>query len=72
VAFRSVANCAIVPLQDFLGLGSEARMNTPGQPENNWAWRYRSEVLTDELRDRLCHYVAVYGRVPHNSPYFRS
>jgi len=45
-AYASVCNLAIVSLQDLLGLGSAARFNSPGQPEGNWAWRYRSEQLT--------------------------
>ncbi|MBA2447436.1 MAG: 4-alpha-glucanotransferase, partial [Chloroflexi bacterium] len=39
LAFASVAQWAIVPLQDVLGLGSQARMNVPGRPDGNWAWR---------------------------------
>jgi 4-alpha-glucanotransferase len=53
LAFSSVADTAIVPLQDVLGLGSEARMNTPGQPEGNWKWRYRAGMLTTEVEQRL-------------------
>ncbi len=49
----SVADTVIFPLQDVLGLGSEARMNLPARPSGNWCWRFRSEVLTDEVRDRL-------------------
>jgi len=45
-AYSSVCNLAIIPLQDLLGLGTEGRFNSPGQPEGNWAWRYRSEQLT--------------------------
>ena len=41
-AFASVANTAIIPLQDVLGLGSEARMNLPSSKEGNWGWRFRS------------------------------
>lgn len=46
----SVADWAIVPLQDVLGLGSEARMNTPGKAAGNSAWRYRPDALTPEMR----------------------
>jgi 4-alpha-glucanotransferase len=48
-AFTSVADLAVVPLQDLLGLGSEARMNTPGGGEGNWRWRARREHFTAEL-----------------------
>jgi 4-alpha-glucanotransferase len=51
----SVAAFAIVPIQDILGLGNEARMNFPGKPEGNWEWRLREYDLTAsiaaELRD---------------------
>ena len=43
--YTSVANLAIFPLQDFMSLGSEARMNTPGKSEGNWTWRYRPGQL---------------------------
>jgi 4-alpha-glucanotransferase len=45
-AFASPARLAVVPLQDLLGLGGEARMNVPGQQEGNWRWRYASADLT--------------------------
>jgi len=48
-AERSVAAICIVPMQDLLHLGSEGRMNTPGAPENNWAWRYASEQLHADI-----------------------
>src|SRR5690606_2210693 len=39
LALSSVANTCVFPMQDLLGLGAEARMNTPGQPAGNWTWR---------------------------------
>ena len=45
-AYASVCALAIIPLPDLLGLGSTARFNSPGKPEGNWSWRYRSEQLT--------------------------
>lgn len=65
LALGSVANCAIVPLQDILGLGNEARMNMPGTAEGNWSWRYKAEDLKPELRDRLNYLTYVYGRAPY-------
>jgi len=62
LAMASVANQAIIPLQDVLGLGSEARMNTPNQIEGSWRWRYRSEALTEELQQRLGKLTELYGR----------
>jgi len=53
LAMQSRCRLAVFPLQDVLGLGSEARMNYPSRPEGNWAWRYRKGELTDELAVRL-------------------
>jgi 4-alpha-glucanotransferase len=53
VAMRSRATLAVVPLQDVLGLGSEARMNRPGQALGNWRWRVEGDALTAELAARL-------------------
>jgi 4-alpha-glucanotransferase len=58
----SVADTAIIPLQDVLGVGAEGRMNLPGRPAGNWLWRYRKEALTDALRDRLGDMARMYGR----------
>lgn len=61
-AWSSVASMAISPVQDFLGLGSEARINTPGVAAGNWQWRLRHEVLTDELAERIAKLTRVYSR----------
>jgi len=53
VALDSRALTAIVPLQDFLGLGSAARMNTPGTVTGNWRWRFEAEALTPALANRI-------------------
>lgn len=58
----SVADLAVIPMQDALGLGSEARMNQPGKSENNWAWRMEAEALTDDLARRLRELTITYGR----------
>jgi 4-alpha-glucanotransferase len=58
----SVADTAVIPLQDLLGLGNEARMNLPNSKEGNWRWRYRDGVLTDELAKRLRRLTELYGR----------
>ncbi|HLL76034.1 MAG TPA: 4-alpha-glucanotransferase [Pyrinomonadaceae bacterium] len=63
-AFKSVAELAVVPAQDLLGLGSEARMNTPASAEGNWAWRLAEGALTDDLRDRLKDLTTLCGRLP--------
>lgn len=64
LALSSISNQAIIPLQDILGLGSHARMNSPGKADGNWGWRYRSDMLTGELRDRLRELTRLYGRAP--------
>lgn len=58
----SVANTAIVPLQDLLGLGTEARMNLPNTTAGNWAWRFKPNALTKEIATRLRKLTEVYGR----------
>ena len=58
----SVAAIAIVPLQDVLGLGSEARMNLPGTLSGNWRWRYRARDLTPVLSERLKSLTTMYDR----------
>lgn len=65
--FASVANTAIIPLQDVLGLGTEARMNLPNSTEGNWSWRVKQGALTNELADRLQSLTALYGRVPKSA-----
>ncbi len=59
----SVADTAIVPLQDVLGLGSEARMNLPGRGHGNWRWRYASSDLTLDTRRRLLAITEASGRL---------
>jgi 4-alpha-glucanotransferase len=58
----SVADVAIVPLQDVLGLGTAARMNLPGKISGNWKWRYRPGALSAELSQRLRCLVTLYDR----------
>lgn len=59
----SVADTAIVPLQDLLGLGSEARMNLPNTTSGNWSWRFGSGAMTNELSKRLRDLTELYGRL---------
>ena len=58
----SVADTAIVPVQDLLGLGSEARMNRPGTTGGNWRWRLRPGQLTADVAERLATMAATYDR----------
>ena len=61
-ALASVANIAIVPMQDVLGLGSEHRMNTPGTSTGNWQWRFDWSQVSEEIANRLAHFTWRYGR----------
>lgn len=62
LAYSSIAERAIVPMQDVLGLGSEARMNRPGEELGNWEWRMSGDALTSELAGRLRSLAETYGR----------
>ncbi len=64
LALSSVANQAIFPLQDILGLDTQARMNFPSIAAGNWGWRYQADALTKELSDRLKDLTTLYGRSP--------
>ena len=68
LAFSSVARLAVVPMQDLLALGSEARMNMPGRADGNWTWRYQAEMLMDWHRDWLAHITRMYNRIPPTQP----
>jgi 4-alpha-glucanotransferase len=61
-ALASVANTALIPMQDILGLGSEARMNLPGRESGNWAFRFSWEQVTPDLAARLREMVELYER----------
>jgi 4-alpha-glucanotransferase len=62
-ALSSVANLAVIPMQDYLGLGSGARMNTPSTTGgNNWRWRLQAEALTGDLERRIAQLTRIYGR----------
>jgi 4-alpha-glucanotransferase len=60
----SVADTAIIPMQDLLGLDSSARMNLPASEEGNWNWRAPSAAFTGEIAARLRGLTELYGRLP--------
>lgn len=60
----SPASFSIVPLQDVLGLGSEARMNTPSLDNGNWCWRFRDDQINGEIAQKLAHLAEVSDRTP--------
>ena len=62
LAMMSVANTVIIPMQDILGLGDEARMNVPSVARGNWGWRLLPEQLTVELASRVATMTRLYGR----------
>jgi len=62
LAFASVADTAIIPLQDILGLDSRARMNFPGKADGNWRWRFQKDQIEVSARDQLAELTAVYSR----------
>ena len=62
-ALSSVADTAIIPVQDYLGLGSEARVNMPSTLGNNWKWRLRDGQLDDSLAERIREITKLYGRI---------
>lgn len=61
-ALSSVADLALVPLQDVLGLDSDSRMNIPSRPDGNWVWRFHPDALTDELAQKLAALSTVCDR----------
>ncbi len=64
LAFASVANTAVIPLQDTMKLGSEARMNVPSQGAGNWQWRFTRGMLTLEIVGRLRELSEMFDRCP--------
>lgn len=66
LCLSSVADIAIIPMQDILGLGSESRMNTPSKQAGNWEWRFTFNELTQEKREMISELTAVYGRKPNS------
>ena len=64
LAQSSVASLSVVPLQDVLGLGSEARLNTPSVSQGNFRWRYQPGSLTDALASKLAALATVTDRLP--------
>lgn len=64
LAYSSVARYAVVPLQDVLQLGTETRMNTPGEASGNWGWRFTPEQLEPWIAPALAELVELYNREP--------
>ena len=62
LAWSTVADVAIAPLQDILRLNATARMNFPGKPSGYWGWRYSKSMLTDKHAEDLARITQLYGR----------
>lgn len=62
-AIASVSDTAIIPMQDYLGLGSEARINVPSTLGTNWKWRMTKGVADQELADKIYRLCKLYGRI---------
>ena len=60
--WASVANTAIAPMQDLLGLGNEARMNLPASDSGNWFWQCKQGDFSDRVAEKLAELTAIYGR----------
>lgn len=63
-ALMSVAGTAVFPMQDLLGLGSAARMNTPGTSRDNWSWRVEQAALAPDVAERMAALCEIYERTP--------
>lgn len=63
LAMSSVANLCIIPMQDYLNLGSSARINTPSVLGNNWEWRLTKNSIGDRILGRIRNLAVTYGRV---------
>jgi 4-alpha-glucanotransferase len=61
-SYSSVADTAIIPMQDVLNLGSEARMNFPGRLGGNWTWRFEWQQLNDDLTQLYKELTILYER----------
>ncbi|MBL6967179.1 MAG: 4-alpha-glucanotransferase, partial [Desulfobacteraceae bacterium] len=62
LAMMSVADIAIIPMQDILGLGEDARMNQPATTSGNWRWRLLSEQIAPDIERKLSGMTRTYGR----------
>ena len=66
-AATSVADICIIPMQDWLGLASDCRMNVPSQADHNWAWRLEKKALSPELAAKIADLISVVDRDPADS-----
>ena len=62
LAMQSVANTAIFPVQDVLGLDAAARMNTPSTAKGNWEWRMTQQQMEHPMFEKLAQLTGLFGR----------
>ena len=67
MVMMSVADMVLIPMQDILGLGSEARLNTPSTIQGNWLWRLEETQLTPVISEKLKEMAQIYGRIYQKS-----
>ena len=63
LAMGSVADLCVIPMQDYLGLGSEARINIPSTLGGNWGGRMKKEQFDEELAEEILRVTKLYGRI---------
>jgi 4-alpha-glucanotransferase len=66
LTLQTVADTAVIPMQDYLCLGKEARMNQPSTLGTNWRWRMGADAFSSELIGKIAHLAALYGRSPQD------
>lgn len=66
-AVTSVADLCVIPMQDWVGLDGDCRMNVPSRPDNNWAWRVEKKFLTAELTNKIANLIDVADRFAQES-----
>jgi 4-alpha-glucanotransferase len=64
LGYMSVADTVVIPMQDLMNLGNEARMNFPSTESGNWQWRYTAGMLTEGVARGLREFAELYGRAP--------
>ena len=64
MAMSSVADLCVIPMQDYLNLGSEARINIPSTLGGNWVWRMKKKQFSGEVADEIARVTKLYGRMP--------
>jgi 4-alpha-glucanotransferase len=62
LSLESVADMAVIPLQDIIGLKSDGRMNFPGTVDGNWEWRFTWDEIKPWMTERLFELTTLYGR----------